>query len=220
VIRKLVKRLIRKNKVVDSNSIYPLGVSVHETSTIDNTSLAEWVKIQKQCYFFNSKIGSYTYFAGFNSVMNANIGKFCSIGSNVSIGPGRHPIEYVSTSPVFYSQYKQCGFTFADKSYYDEMGKVEIGNDVWIGTNVVILDDVIIGDGAVIAAGAIVTKNVEPYCIVGGVPAKFIKKRFSEDIINKLLKFKWWNKNQEWLAEHYKAFHDVNLFIKILEHDS
>lgn len=216
-VLKFLKRFVKRSKKDTSQSVYLLNVFVDKTSIIDNTKLFDWVKIQRQCYFYNSEVGSYTYFAGFNSVMNASIGKFCSIGSNVSIGPGRHPLEYLSTSPVFYSKYKQCGFTFADKSYYNEMGNVKIGNDVWIGANAVIFDDVVIGDGAVIAAGAIVTKNVEPYCIVGGVPAKFIKKRFSEDVINKLLSFKWWNRSQEWLAEHYKEFHSVEQFIKLLD---
>jgi acetyltransferase-like isoleucine patch superfamily enzyme len=189
---------------------------VHPSSGIENSILDEWVKVQKECYIYNSRIGSYTYFAGFNSVMNANIGRFCSIGSFVSIGPGKHPIDFVSTSPVFFSIHRQCGTTFADQSYYREMGNVIIGNDVWIGSNAVILDDVVIGDGAVIAAGAIVTANVEPYTIVGGVPAKVIRKRFSEDTIVKLLQFKWWDKDELWLKANFKKFHDTNSFIKFL----
>lgn len=216
-MRRFLKKIIGRDRNNVSQDIYPLNVIVDKTSIIDNTTLSEWVKVQRQCYFYNSEVGSYTYFAGFNSVMNAKIGKFCSIGSNVSIGPGRHPIEYVSTSPVFYSAYKQCGFTFADKSYYNEMGTVKIGNDVWIGANAVIFDDITVGDGAVIAAGAIVTKDVEPYSVVGGVPAKFIKKRFSEEIIDKLLNYKWWDKNQDWLTNHYKEFHNIEQFVKLLE---
>ena len=194
-----------------------LNVYIHDTSLIGDSQIEPWVKIQKQCYFYNCKIGSYTYFAGFNSVMNTEIGKFCSIGSFVSIGPGKHPIEFVSTSPVFFSEHKQCGTTFADKSYYREMGNVKIGNDVWIGANAVIFDDIIIGDGAVIAAGAIVTKNVEPYSIVGGVPAKVIKKRFTDEVIDKLLNFKWWDKGEDWLKNNYKLFHNMDEFLKILD---
>jgi acetyltransferase-like isoleucine patch superfamily enzyme len=148
--------------------------------------------------------------------MNTDIGKFCSIGSFVSIGPGKHPIEFVSTSPVFFSDNKQCGTTFADMSYYREMGSVKIGNDVWIGANAVIFDDVTIGDGAVIAAGAIVTKDVEPYAVVGGVPAKMIKKRFSDEIIEKLMQFEWWNKDEVWLRKNYKLFHDIEEFMNLL----
>ena len=192
------------------------NVYIHETSLIGDSQIGPWVKIQKQCYFYNCSIGSYTYFAGFDSVMNTEIGKFCSIGSFVSIGPGKHPVEFVSTSPVFFSENKQCGMTFADKSYYREMGTVKIGNDVWIGANVVILDDVSIGNGAIIAAGAIVTKNVEPYCIVGGIPAKLIRKRFSDEIIEKLLQAKWWDKDEIWLKENYKLFHEIDKFLEVL----
>jgi acetyltransferase-like isoleucine patch superfamily enzyme len=219
-MREYIKRFVRK--VAIRKSIVEVepptsNIYVHETTLIGETYLADWVKIQRQGYFYNSYIDSYTYFAGFNSVMNTRVGKFCSIGANVCIGPGRHPLEFASTSPVFYSIHKQCGTTFADKSYYNEMGKVKIGNDVWIGTNAVILDDITIGDGAVIAAGAIVTKDVEPYAIVGGVPAKFIKKRFSEETIEKLLHFQWWNKDSDWLKENYKLFHNPDALLEYID---
>lgn len=212
IARKIIKRKSKKQLANSASNTY-----VHETSIVDETYLADWVKVQRQCYFYNSHIASYTYFAGFNSVMNAEVGKFCSIGANVCIGPGRHPLDFVSTSPVFYSIHKQCGITFADKSYYNEMGKVKIGNDVWIGTNAVILDDITIGDGAVIAAGAIVTKDVAAYTIVGGIPAKPIKKRFSEETIEKLLLFQWWNKDSDWLKENYKLFHNPDSLIAYID---
>lgn len=215
-LKRLARKFIKRERIAEV-ATPARNYYVHETSLIGETHIADWVKIQRQCYFYNSSIGSYTYFAGFNSVMNAQIGKFCSIGANVCIGPGRHPLDFVSTSPVFYSIHKQCGITFADKSYYNEMGKVKVGNDVWIGTNAVILDDVTIGDGAVIAAGAVVTKDVEPYSIVGGIPAKFIKKRFSEDVIEKLLNFQWWNKDADWLKENYKLFHNPDELLNYIE---
>lgn len=215
--RKFLKKLFFAQHKINAPEETVTNIFVHDSSEVVSCVLSEWVKVQKQSYLYNSKIESYTYLAGFNSVMNAEIGKFCSIGAFVSIGPGKHPIEFVSTSPVFYSIHKQCGTTFADASYYKEMGSVKIGNDVWIGSNAIILDNVIIGDGAVIAAGAVVTQNVEPYSIVGGIPAKLIKKRFSDDLINTLIKFEWWNKDQLWLKENYKLFHDINSFINFVE---
>lgn len=215
-IKKIARKIVKRKSIVKAEPLIS-NIYVHETTIISETHLASWVKIQRQCYFYNSSIDSYTYFAGFNSVMNAKVGKFCSIGANVCIGPGRHPLDFVSTSPVFYSTHKQCGITFADKSYYNEMGQVRIGNDVWIGTNAVILDDITIGDGAVIAAGAVVTKNVEPYTIVGGIPAKVIKKRFSAETIEKLLLFQWWNKDSGWLEENYKLFHNPDLLLSYID---
>jgi len=148
-------------------------------------------------------------------MMNCNIGKFCSIAQDVSIGLGKHPLnDFVSTHPSFYSVHKQCGFSFSDTQYFDEMGNVTIGNDVWIGANSIILDDVIIGNGAVIAANSVVTKDVRAYAIVGGTPAKIIKYRFSEEDIVFLEKFKWWDKDHSWLQENFKLMHNISSFKK------
>lgn len=208
-----LKRLLSNGNTESKlGSQLQLKVFVSASSIIHECTFQDWVKIQQNCYFYNTSVGSYSYFAGFNSVMNSTIGKFCSIGSFVLIGPGKHPLEQVSTSPVFFSPHKQCGTTFADKSYYREMGSVKIGNDVWIGSGAIILDDITIGDGAVIAANSVVTTNVEPYNIVGGTPAKFIKKRFSDELIEKLLKFKWWEKDETWLKNNFQSFHTINDF--------
>lgn len=92
-----------------------------------------------------------------------------------------------------------------------------IGNDVWIGANAIILQGVTIGDGAIIAAGAVVTKDVPPYAIVGGVPAKVIKYRFSDEVILKLLQIKWWDKPEEWIIQKLEKFTDVSGFVKFVE---
>jgi len=94
------------------------------------------------------------------------------------------------------------------------MGHAIIGNDVWIGTNAIIMDDITIGDGAIIGAGTIVTKDVKPYSIVVGNPAKHLRFRFEEDEINFLLEFKWWDKDLTWIEENYTKFHDIKSFVK------
>lgn len=202
------------------------------------------IKIQKGSYIskntvfegFN-KIGINTKFKGeigFASLIGndceieAKIGKYCSIGNNVNIIKYTHPSrDFVSTHPSFYSIRKQSGFSYTNKQlfeellYVDENKKlpIEVGNDVWIGSNVTIIGGVKIGDGCIIGAGSLVVKNVEPYEIVGGVPAKFIRKRFSDEQIKFLLEIKWWNKGFAWLKENVNSFQNINNFINNIKSD-
>lgn len=186
---------------------------INKNSTVDQCEISDFVKISQHSYFYKSTVEPYTYFAGFNSVMNARIGKFCSIGDFSIIGAGNHPTDFISTSPIFYSPNAQCGVTFSDNSYFEEMQETIIGNDVWIGAYSMIMGGVTIGDGAIIASGSFVNKDVEPYSIVGGTPAKLIRKRFSFEEIEKLLLLKWWEKPESWLRENFKEFHDRDKFL-------
>jgi acetyltransferase-like isoleucine patch superfamily enzyme len=126
------------------------------------------------------------------------IGKFCSIADNVVICPTQHPLKNVTTHNQLYDllqiKIKNIG-----------KGGVKIGNDVWIGANAIILDGVKIGDGAVVGAGAVVTHDVSPYTIVGGVPAKVLKRRFSKRIIKELMEIKWWDWNEEKIKMNKKS---------------
>ena len=154
-----------------------------------------------------------------NSTIVGNIGKFTSIASEVCTNLGIHPLTnpYVSTSPMFFSLLKQSGKTFAKKQMFHEFKKpINIGNDCWIGQRVFIVGGVNIGDGAIVLAGAVVTKDVPPYAIVGGVPAKILKYRYDEDTIQLLLKTKWWNKPIQWLEENWYSFNDIEKFKEIL----
>lgn len=135
---------------------------------------------------------------------NTEVGFFVSIGPKTEVIHGTHPTDLVSTCPVFYSPKKQCGISFTDKTLFREFKyasgskkSVVIGNDVWIGYGARILEGITVNDGAIISANAMVTKDVEPFAIVGGVPAKTIKYRFSDEEIELLEKFRWWQSGQE-----------------------
>ena len=174
---------------------------------IDPTVVAQY-----GCRMYRSNIGKYTYINNNCWIINSNIGCFCSIASNVMIGGGKHPLNFVSTSPIFYTEtnvFKKC----FNKIEFQEYETTVIGNDVWIGSNAFIKGGVTIGHGAVIGAHAVVTKDIEPYSIVAGNPAKIIRKRFDDVTIDKLLKGKWWDHNDEILKESAILFGDVEKFL-------
>ena len=182
--------------------------------------------VYRNAYIKDSCIGFGTYIGNSSRLTNVKCGRFCSIADNLKTSFSAHPTtQNITTSLPFYKDMtKKFGFTYADRSYFAETDKqaipgfkVVIGNDVWIGSWVMIMDGVTIGDGAVVAAGAVVTKDVEPYTIVGGVPAKPIKKRFSDSDIEKLLRLKWWEcTDPEVLKTYPSRFADPESFLASL----
>lgn len=158
-----------------------------------NVTVSDFVRLCGRTILTNVSVGRCTYFAG-ASAGNADIGSFCSIGPGAKIGGlGKHPVDMISTHPIFYSTKMQTGITFSDKDYYDELPRTTIGHDVWIGANAIILDGLNIGNGAIVAAGAVVVKDVPAFSIVGGVPAKIIRYRFSAEDISKINETSWWD---------------------------
>lgn len=168
--------------------------------------------------FFTGKLG-YASYMGENCHIQADIGRFCSIASRVVTVRGAHPIEkWASSHPVFFSTKKQCGKTFVTREKFSEdRPLLQVGNDVWIGDSAILLDGITIGNGAVIAAGAVVTKDVAPYSVVGGVPAREIKKRFPQETIDRLQASKWWEKTETWLSENAELFEDAERLLAHME---
>ncbi|WP_281278328.1 CatB-related O-acetyltransferase [Thalassotalea litorea] len=159
-----------------------------------NSTIAENCHILQNTIINKSEIKNYSY-VGRNSVIQyAKVGAYCSIANDVFIGLGMHPKDYFTTSPLFYRVKNTFKLNIVNEDLeFDEYSRVTIGNDVWIGARAIILDGVKIGDGAIIAANAVVTKDVPPYAIVTGVPAKINSYRFEKERINELLKLKWWD---------------------------
>lgn len=167
------------------------------------------------------EIGEYTTIPNvqiltWNSSDTVKIGKFCSIASGVKIlGGGNHRIQRVTSYPLKYVLLYNMRKRTDDCS--ESRGPTVIGNDVWIGLDAIVLSGITIGDGAVVSAGAVVTKDVPPYAIVGGNPAKIIAYRFSEEQIKDLLKIKWWNMDTKKIKDNINLFGDVDKFIKFFK---
>ena len=181
-------------------------------STIGRHSTFEGAnKIYPHTQFWGSM--GYGSYIGYHCNVIANIGRFCSIADHVRTNVGVHPITspFATTSPMYFSILKQNGYTFANRIKFDEIKEPStIGNDVWIGENVFFAGGLKIDDGAVVLAGAVVTKDVPPYAVVGGVPAKVIKYRYDEDTIRFLLALKWWNMDVEWLRSNWELLCDID----------
>jgi len=180
-----------KNKQI--NNYKQKDILVSPYFFVENTMLSPHVRLYGRGKITNSKVEEYTYIHTDSTIAYAKIGKFCSIAQNTIIAQGEHPINFISTHPIFYSFYAPWQHKFSDKEIVKEHSKVIIGNDVWVGAGCYIKDGVNIGNGCIIASGSVVVKDIPDYAIVGGVPAKIIKYRFSDKIIKQLKELKWWN---------------------------
>ena len=172
-------------------------------------------KVSRGSVLVKITMGKYSYIGADTYITDAVIGNFCSIAGGCNIGGGIHPINTVSTSPVFFKGNNFLHKNFAEIPYKPSQ-TVVIGSDVWIGEKVYIKAGVSIGTGAIIGAHAVVTKDVAPYTIVAGVPAKVLRKRFEDDIIEKLLQTRWWEKEDEEIRKFAKTMNDPELLLKEL----
>lgn len=212
-----IKKYIRYLKWIIKN--YDKTCCIDYTTNLnENSKVENYVVLNRKSSIKNTEIGMCTYIGWNCKLDNCLIGKFTSIAPFVEVIYGRHPSrKFVSTHPCFYSTKKQCGFSFVEKNIFNEYKFVKntknksvvIGNDVWIGYGVKILEGVKIGNGSIIGVGAVVTKDVEPYSIVGGIPSKVLGYRFDKEDIEFLEDFKWWNNNFEWIRNNSYLFNDI-----------
>jgi len=167
---------------------------------------------------WNILVGDYTFVGDFTFVDHClSIGKFCSISREVNIGMANHPFDHISTNTYFYAAKK--GWLNSNSFDARGSGAVEIGHDVLISAKATVLMGVKIGHGAVIGAGAVVTKDIPPYAIAAGVPAKVIRYRFDEDTIRELLASEWWNAPEVAIRKNAHLFSDPRAFILALKQE-
>jgi acetyltransferase-like isoleucine patch superfamily enzyme len=213
--RSIFKQLKAIGLVEDEHFIQIFHRKIDESTTTER--IVEGVKIGKYAYGYSKHCYK-------NSLLK-EVGAFTSINDSVRIGEVNHPLTFISTHPILYTPeneilgYEGVPGILNDKDIIDVYSiptndKIVIGNDVWIGANAIILPGVTIGDGAVVGAGAVVTKDVAPYAIVGGVPAKLIRYRFTQKEIEVLLTVKWWQWDISRIREESNLLRNPYLFFR------
>jgi acetyltransferase-like isoleucine patch superfamily enzyme len=177
-------------------------ITIADYVDIVDSRLERFANVAHHAQITGCVVGARTSVGRYSKLRDADIGKFCSISWDVTIGATTHPFEHLSSHSFSYM--KKFGLVSEDKKF--PQLKTYIGNDVWIGCHSVIRSGVTIGDGAIIGAGAVVTKDVPPYSIVVGVPAKILRMRFPTDICKELIDIRWWDWPDELIRENITLF--------------
>jgi phosphonate metabolism protein (transferase hexapeptide repeat family) len=191
--------------------------AIDPSAILQNVTLGKYNEIAADVKLMESQLGDYSYIMERSDIIYSHIGKFTNIASDVRINPGNHPLEWVSQHHFLY-RLQHYGFADRDnESFFNwrRLQQVSIGHDVWIGHKAIVLPGIRIGNGAVIAAGAVVSRDVSPYAIVAGIPAKPLRKRFPRAIRQSLEEIAWWDWSYNTLKERLPDFYDIRRFIQL-----
>ncbi len=205
-------------EIEEEKTFSPLTVepNIHPTCHIKDSTLGFYTHLMPHCTIVESSFGDYSYAAGNVQIIYSEIGKYCSIANSVRINPGNHPQWRVTQHHMTYRRRSYGLDEVDDLDFFTwrREHKCFIGHDVWLGHGVVIMPGVRIGTGAIVGSGAVVTKDIGPYEIAVGVPAKVIKKRFDEETIKRILLSEWWNWDRKTLEANFKDLLSVEDFLK------
>lgn len=181
-----------------------------------SSNFTKYTRLSALVRLLGCNIGKYTIINRGCSLVYTTIGNFSSLAGYIQLGAGRHPLNYISTSEIFYHKNSLTNLWVKPIDFTGNL-PITIGSDVWIGSQAFVMGGVKIGHGAVVGSRSVVTKDVPPYAIVAGVPAKIIKYRFSEDVIERLLEIKWWDFDDEEIQKNIDFFRESKIDMKTLE---
>ncbi len=190
--------------------------TIDPTCVVQQSVIGAWTSLGPHTTIVESSFGDYSYTADNVSIIYSTVGKFCSIASHVRLNPGNHAMWRVTQH---HATYRRAEYGFADtddEEFFDwrRAHAVAVGHDVWIGHGATIMPGVTVGTGAVIGAGAVVTKDVGPYMIVVGVPARPLRMRFPSEIAEQLLAIAWWDWPRATLEARFLEFNDLESFVR------